>query len=51
MPDFSYNPGISYRGDAYTYQGLDALGQGIGSFLQNQHKARRGGSGESGPGR
>ena len=38
MPDFSYNPGISYRGDAYTYQGLDALGQGIGSFLQNQKK-------------
>ena len=38
MPDFSYNPGISYRGDAYTYQGLDALGQGIGSFLQNQRK-------------
>ena len=38
MPDFSYNPGISYRGDAYTYQGLDALGQGIGAFLQNQKK-------------
>ena len=38
MPDFSYNPGICYRGDAYTYQGLDALGQGIGSFLQNQRK-------------
>ena len=42
MADFSYNPGVTPNAAAYTYQGLnslgDALGQGIGSFLQNQRK-------------
>ena len=38
MPDFSDNPGISYRGDAYTYQGLDALGQGIGASCKTSVK-------------
>jgi hypothetical protein len=35
---FSYNPGITNQVAAYNYAGMDALGQGIQGFLENQRK-------------
>jgi hypothetical protein len=35
---FSYNPQVTPNQDKYIYAGMDALGQGLGSFLQQQRK-------------